>query len=241
MEYACHALGGSVTEYAVGAGKTSALSMFSGHPVKEIAMGEGGVLTTDDESFAHRVYLPRNHGLVRDPVLFVHGEMAWDRRGEPNPWYYELVEPGLNYRASDIHCALGLSQFAKLERLVVRRRELAALYDYALAPLRPVVRPVPRVAWGKSGWHLYAVPIDFGLLSLDRAGLMHRLRASGIGTQVHYMPVHRQPYYRGLNGDAELPGADAYYARCLSLPLYPAMTNDNVQTVVSTLTDVLRS
>jgi dTDP-4-amino-4,6-dideoxygalactose transaminase len=213
--------------------------MFSGHPVKSIAMGEGGILTTDDGQLATRLRRLASHGLTRDPADFVQPEMALDQAGNPNPWYYEQVEAGLNYRASDIHCALGLSQLAKLDRFVARRTELAARYDVLLAGLAPLLRPVSRVSWGESGWHLYAVQIDFDAVGMDRAALIHGLRGAGIGSQVHYIPVHRQPYYRALYPDLDLPGADTYYAGCLSLPLFPAMADSDVDRVVEALTRLL--
>ena len=239
VEDACHALGGSVAGHRVGAGTISRLCMFSGHPVKAIAMGEGGILTTGDGELATRLRRLASHGLTRDPADFVQPEMALDSRGEANPWYYEQVEAGLNYRASDLHCALGLSQLAKLNHFVARRRALAERYDTLLQPLAALVRPVPRVSWGESGWHLYAVAIDFDAAGFDRAALMRGLREHGIGSQVHYIPVHRQPYYRALYPGLDLPGADAYYARCLSLPLFPAMADSDVDRVVEALTRLL--
>jgi UDP-4-amino-4,6-dideoxy-N-acetyl-beta-L-altrosamine transaminase len=239
VEDACHALGGSVCGHPVGSARTSRLVMFSGHPVKSIAMGEGGILTTNDGALATRLRRLASHGLTRDPADFVQPEMALDRVGDPNPWYYEQVEAGLNYRASDIHCALGLSQLSKLDRFVARRAELAARYDRLLSELAPLVRPVSRVSWGESGWHLYAVQIDFDAAGIDRAALIHGLRADGIGSQVHYIPVHRQPYYRALYPDLDLPGADTYYAGCLSLPLFPAMADSDVDRVVEALTRLL--
>jgi UDP-4-amino-4,6-dideoxy-N-acetyl-beta-L-altrosamine transaminase len=241
VEDACHALGGSVAGHRVGAATISRLCMFSGHPVKAIAMGEGGILTTGDGELATRLRRLASHGLTRDPADFVQPEMALDSRSEPNPWYYEQVEAGLNYRASDLHCALGLSQIAKLDHFVARRRALAERYDTLLQPLAALVRPVPRVSWGESGWHLYAVAIDFDAAGFDRAALMCGLREHGIGSQVHYIPVHRQPYYRSLCPGLELPGADAYYARCLSLPLFPAMADCDVDRVVEALTSLLNT
>lgn len=241
VEDACHALGGSVCGHKIGSGQTSRLTMFSGHPVKSIAMGEGGILTTGDGALATRLRRLASHGLTRDPADFAQPEMAFDQAGEPNPWYYEQVEAGLNYRASDIHCALGLSQLARLDGFVARRAELAARYDLLLADLAPIVRPTARVSWGASGWHLYAVQIDFDAAGMDRAGLIHGLRGQGVGTQVHYIPVHRQPYYRALYPELELPGADAYYVGCLSLPLFPAMADSDVDRVVDALTHILPS
>lgn len=235
VEDACHALGGRVANRTIGDGHFSALSMFSLHPVKAVAMGEGGVLTTGDAALAGRLRRLRSHGLERDPAAFLQHDMAFDADGRTNPWYYELHEPGFNYRASDIHCALGLSQLGKLDRFLARRRALAALYDRLLAPLAPVLRPVPRVGWGESGWHLYPVLIDFEAAGITRGALMRALAAEGIGSQVHYIPVHRQPCYRRLAPGLELPGADAYYARCLSLPFFPALTDGDAERIAEAL------
>ncbi len=236
VEDACHALGGNVDGHAIGDTHASRMAMFSLHPVKAIAMGEGGLLTTNDDELATALHRLRNHGLVQDSDIFSDRDEAFDTAGQPNPWYYELHTPGFNYRASDIHCALGHSQLGKLDRFLDRRRTLANLYDRLLAPLAPLVRPVPRVSWGQSGWHLYPVLIDFDAADVSRASLMHALTADGIGSQVHYIPVHRQPYYRAIDPDLTLSGADAYYTRCLSLPFFPAMADADVDRVVASLT-----
>jgi len=243
VEDACHALGGAYRDrrgrrVAVGACAHSAMACFSFHPVKTVAMGEGGAIATPDVQLADRLVRLRNHGMVRDAEAFTEVEQAFGSDGAANPWYYEMPVPGFNYRASEIHCALGLSQLAKLDRFLARRRRLADLYDAALAPLAPLVRPVPRPVGGEGAWHLYVVLIDFAGAATTRAALMGRLREAGIGTQVHYLPVHRQPYWRRL-GNPALPGADAYYERCLSLPLFPAMTDDDVERVVGTLATLL--
>lgn len=240
IEDACHSLGSSYvtasgSTHRVGACRHSDMTLFSLHPVKTIAMGEGGVVTTNNPELHERLLRMRNHGLVRDPEAFQETAQAFAGDGEPNPWYYEMPEPGLNYRASDINCALGLSQLGKLERFVERRRTLAALYDKALVELAPVVRPAGRQAGCDAAWHLYVVLIDFDAAGIDRAALMKNLRQHGVGTQVHYLPVHRQPYYRQRCGDLNLVGADAYYAGCLSLPLYPAMSERDVDRVVAAL------
>jgi dTDP-4-amino-4,6-dideoxygalactose transaminase len=218
----------------------SAAACFSFHPVKTVAMGEGGAVTTRDPVLAERLRLLRSHGMTRDATGFADVAQAFDTSGEPNPWYYEMAEPGFNYRASDLQCALGASQLAKLGRFLGRRRALAARYDHALAPLAPLVRPIPRGPTEDDGWHLYVVLIDFAACGQTRAQVMERLRAAGIGTQVHYLPVHRQPYYRALYPDLILPGADAYYARCLSLPLFPDLGDEDVGRVVDALADAIQ-
>jgi dTDP-4-amino-4,6-dideoxygalactose transaminase len=198
-------------------------------------MGEGGMITTNDPALAEAMRRLRSHGMVRDPARFEQPLEALSAAGQVNSWYYEMPEIGYNFRASEINSALGLSQLGKLDRFLARRRALAARYDEALAPLAPLLRPVPRQPGGESGWHLYVVRIDFAAAGMEREMLMARLRDQGIGTQVHYLPVHRQPYYRRRYGELALPGADAYYARCLSLPLFPGMADDDVDFVADTL------
>jgi UDP-4-amino-4,6-dideoxy-N-acetyl-beta-L-altrosamine transaminase len=245
IEDACHALGTtfggiSTTNTRVGDGSHGTLATFSFHPVKTIAVGEGGMVTTNDTRLAERMRVERNHGMIRQPEQMRDQAAAREADGAARPWYYEMHEVGLNYRLPDVLCALGLSQLAKLDRFVARRRELARLYDEALRPLAPLVRPVPPVADCNPALHLYSVLIDFDRIKMNRTQLMTSLRERGIGTQVHYIPVHRQPYYRDLYGEMNLPGADAYYHRELSLPLYPAMTDGDARRVVENLTGLVR-
>lgn len=231
VEDACHVLG----ENGAGACAHSAMSAFSLHPVKAIAAGEGGVVTTNDPTLAEQVARFRNHGMVREPGRFIATDDAFDNGGNLNPWYYEMPELGFNYRLSDIHAALGLSQLAKLDRFIARRRALAARYDSGLAALAPWVRPIGRMPGQDPAWHIYVVLIDFEKIGKSRAAVMNALRAKDIGTQVHYIPVHRQPYYRARYGAFRLPGADAYYARALSLPLFPSMRDADVDRVIEAL------
>ena len=238
VEDACHALGGA----NVGACAVSTMAAFSLHPAKVIAAGEGGVVTTNDPALAERLARLRNHGMVRDPSRFECRDQAFDAAGgDANPWYYEMPEIGFNYRLSDIHAALARSQIARMVSLVAARRRLVARYDAALAALAPIVRPVARVTGQEPAWHLYVALIAFDRLGIDRATLMRRLREAGIGTQVHYLPVHRQPYYRARYGALELPGADAYYARALSLPLFPDMTDADADRVVRALSSIVEA
>ncbi len=240
VDDSCHALGAGYvatdgTASSLGANRFCDMSVFSFHPVKAIAMGEGGAVTTNDPDLAKRLVLARNHGMTREAASFVNVDDAFDREGMPNPWYYELVEPEFNWRANDIQCALGLSQLGKLERFIARRRVLAATYDALLAAEPSVIRPVARSLRCLPAWHLYAVRVDFESAGLPRAQLMRMLAENGIGTQVHYYPVHRQPYYAKRFGGYDLPGADLYYARTLSLPLFASMTEADVERVVGTL------
>ena len=229
VEDAPHALGTTMTfgnvRETVGDVRHSAMATFSFHPVKTIATGEGGMVTTNDPALAERLRTMRSHGMVR-PV-------------GAEPWWYEMPEPGFNYRLPDILCALGLSQLKKLPRFAARRRALAAAYAEALAPLAPVVRLAAQPAWSDPVLHLMTVLIDFEAAGRSRLEVVEALKARGVGSQVHYIPVHRQPYYRDLYGELSLPGAEAWYARCLSLPLYPGMADGDVAVVVAALKDAL--
>ena len=222
VEDAAHALGSSGAQGVVGSGATAC---FSFHPVKTICTGEGGMVTTQDPRIAERARRLRSHGMIPAPQIA--------------PWAYEMEEPGFNFRMPDILCALGLSQLGKLDGFAARRRALAAVYAEQLAPLASLVR----LAAGPSGshpvLHLLTVLIDFEAAGKDRAQVMAALREQGVGSQVHYIPVHTQPYYRGRYGELELPGAKAWYARCLSLPLYPAMIDEDVSHVVEALARAL--
>lgn len=240
VEDACHALGGTDMEgVPVGACTGSDIAVFSLHPVKVITSGEGGVITTNDTGLAERLGVLRNHGILRESERFQNADLAFDGNGAPNPWYYEMQEIGFNYRLSDIQAALALCQLGKLESFVARRRELVALYDEALAEMAPVLLPAARLSGVNPAWHLYAVLIDFDAAGVSRALVMNRLREAGIGTQVHYLPVHRQPYYSQRYDEIKLPGADAYYSRALSLPLYPAMADEDVERVVEALANIM--
>jgi UDP-4-amino-4,6-dideoxy-N-acetyl-beta-L-altrosamine transaminase len=242
VEDACHALGttheGGTAR--VGDGRYGTLATFSFHPVKTIAVGEGGMITTNDADLAARMRISRSHGMIREPQYMRDREAAFEADGTPRSWYYEMHEFGFNYRLTDVLCALGISQLRKLDRFTARRRALTRLYDEALRPLAPLVRPVPPVPGCDPALHLYAVLIAFDRIGISRQQLMARLREHGVGTQVHYIPVHRQPYYRSLYGDLALPGADAYYGRELSLPLFPAMSDADVGRVVELLTGIVK-
>lgn len=239
VEDACHALGAHAGGAAVGTCAHSAIAMFSTHPVKTVATGEGGVLCTNAPILDERLRRFRNHGMVRDPERFEDREAGFDATGEPNPWYYEMPEPGFNYRLSDIHAALGLSQIARLAEFVARRRSLRETYEAALARCGPAVRALPTAPGCEPSWHLSVALIDFAAVGVGRGTVMRRLRDAGIGTQVHYVPVHRQPYYRRTVDTPTLAGADLYYDRCLSLPLFPGMTDGDVDRVVTELRHAL--
>jgi UDP-4-amino-4,6-dideoxy-N-acetyl-beta-L-altrosamine transaminase len=240
VEDACHALGATDGEkQPTGSCRKAAMACFSLHPVKVIAGGEGGVVTTNDDELARRLRLARNHGMERNPARFLCPEQAFAPSGDANPWYYEMTEPGFNYRLSDIHAALAASQLGKLKQFVGRRAALVARYDELLTPLAPVVRPIRRVDHCTPAWHLYVALVDFAAIGIDRAAFMRQLRDAGIGTQVHYLPLNRQPYYRVRYGDIELAGGDRWYARALSLPLFPAMSDADADRVVGAIRNIV--
>jgi UDP-4-amino-4,6-dideoxy-N-acetyl-beta-L-altrosamine transaminase len=226
VEDAAHAVGSTSEFGRVGDGAHSAMTVFSFHPVKTIATGEGGMVTTNDPALAERLRSLRSHGM---------------RRTEGgDPWLYEMAELGFNYRLPDINCALGLSQLAKLDRFVTRRRELAARYADLLGPHEDQINLAASPAWSNPALHLITVLIDFEGLGIPRADVVRWLKAEEIGTQVHYIPVHTQPYYRALNPGLSLPGAELWYAQALSLPLFPAMADADVDRVVVALVEALR-
>lgn len=245
IEDACHAIGsrygnGGGHMVPVGRCDHSLMACFSFHPVKTVTTGEGGAVTTNDERIASKLRRSRDHGITREAAGFTQSDMAVAADGSVNVWYYELGGLGLNYRLSDINCALGLSQLKKLPSFLAARRALVALYDRALQPLAPVVLPPARQDLCDPGWHLYSVRIAFEGLAIDRNALMKALRQAGIGTQVHYIPVHRQPYYARHETHTVLPGADAYYSSTLSLPLHPGVTPADVGQVVQTLQHLVK-
>lgn len=230
VEDAPHALGSRTlfngAAGQVGDGSHGVMASFSFHPVKTIATGEGGMLTTNDAGLAERLRRFRSHGMTRPPG--------------GDPWLYEMEQPGFNYRLPDIACALGISQLGKLDRFSSRRRRLAALYREALAPLAPIVTLPPPMPWSDPVLHLLTALIDFGAAGVTRREVVDGLAARGVGSQVHYIPVHTQPYWRARCGEQSLPGAQAWYARCLSLPLFPAMDDGDVVRVAEALAAVLK-
>jgi UDP-4-amino-4,6-dideoxy-N-acetyl-beta-L-altrosamine transaminase len=247
IEDACHALGaasanaGPSAAGRVGDCRASAMTVFSFHPVKTVTMGEGGAITTNDPVLVKRLRRFRGHGITRSPDAFSDTAAGLDASGRVNPWYYELADIGFNYRASDIQCALGLSQLGKLDAFVAERARLARCYDAALAPLSPVVAPLYRHRGRPHAWHLYVALVDFAAARLERSELMRSLQRQGIGSQVHYIPLHRQPYYRRRYGALALHGADEFYRRCLSLPLFVGLREADVDRIAGALAMVRRS
>src|SRR6056297_512880 len=234
IEDASHAIGASYDGAPVGDCRYSDACVFSFHPVKIITTAEGGIVTTRDDALANRLQMLRSHGVTRDA-----GRMTRDADG---PWYYQQLDLGLNYRMTDLQAALGASQIQRLEQFIDLRHSLARRYDAALANL-PLRRQQRDMA-GRSALHLYPVQLDPSLP--DRAGLRRRLfdrmRNDGIGVNVHYIPIHTQPYYRALGfRRGQCPVAETYYEGALSLPLHPQMSGADQAAVIDSLTSGLTS
>ncbi|WP_353663220.1 UDP-4-amino-4,6-dideoxy-N-acetyl-beta-L-altrosamine transaminase [Hydrogenimonas sp. SS33] len=224
LEDCAHSLGASDGDIRAGSCQNSDVSIFSFHPVKNMTTGEGGMVTTNDPEIAEKIRLLRNHGIVKTP--------------EMKPWEYEMRELGFNYRITDLQCSLGRSQLKKLDSFTGRRRELARRYDDAFSG-HPYIRPLYRYD-GRSSYHLYVVLVDFQKIGIKREALFGEMKKRGIGLQVHYIPINKQPYYRKLGyGGEYTPVMDDYYRQCVSLPLYPALRNDEQEYVIRSLMEVL--
>lgn len=226
IEDASHAIGGSYRSEPVGNCQYSDITVFSFHPVKIVTTGEGGMAMTNDPELAELMRLDRSHGITRDPALLQHDD---------GHWYYEQHRLGFNYRMTDICAALGLSQLTRIDEFVTRRREIAAAYDAAFADL-PVKTPWqhPDTA---SAWHLYIIRIDARRTTRSHREIFDALREAGIGVNLHYIPVYRQPYYRELGfGQGHCPNAEAYYSEAISLPMYPTLSGEEQQQVIAAVT-----
>jgi UDP-4-amino-4,6-dideoxy-N-acetyl-beta-L-altrosamine transaminase len=230
IEDAAHAIGtqyinNSGQKFPIGSNQYSDLTTFSFHPVKTIATGEGGAVTCKSSQMADKLKLLRSHGMIRNKDHWQYPDQAFDESDIPNPWYYEMQDLGFNYRISDINCALGLNQLTKLEQFKQRRKEISERYDASFKDVA-YLTPLKKHAFSDTAWHLYILNIDFEALGKSRASIMHSLRENQIGTQVHYIPLYRQPYYQKLYNSKQLPGAEDYYARCLSIPLYAGLADE---------------
>ena len=205
---------------------------FSFHPVKHVAAGEGGAVTTDCALLKERLAQFRCHGMTKAKDQL--------RRPDEGSWYYEMHSPGFNYRIPEAACALASSQLAKLSESVAKRRLIVERYLDQLDGLPHLSLP-PRSHLNTSAWHLFCLHIDFHALGLSRTDVMELLRTDGIGTQVHYFPVSLQPFYQDRYGhqDAQFPGAMAHYQRALSIPLFPAMTDTDVDRVIASIRKTL--
>lgn len=230
IEDAAHAIGGEYQGQKIGNCAYSDIAVFSFHPVKIITSGEGGMLLTNDPALHQAVSLLRSHGVTRDPARM-------DRASEGD-WYYQQIDLGFNYRLTDVHAALGVSQMRRIDEFVARRRALAARYDRLLSHL-PVIR-APRDPKAGSAWHLYVIQIDPHRTNKPRRQVFDAMRHAQILVNVHYIPVHLQPYYRRFGfAPGDYPAAEAYYDNAITLPLYASMTDEQQDRVVEALRDAL--
>jgi perosamine synthetase len=228
IEDACHALGAEYKGRRTGS--IAHMSVFSFHPVKHVATGEGGMVTTDRADLAESLRRFRNHGISSDAR----------QRHASGQWHYEMVLLGFNYRLTDVACALGISQLKNLEANLTRRREIAARYSSAFRNIAGVIVPTVRPQVNPA-WHLYPIRINPALLNTDRAHVFRALRAENIGVNVHYIPVHVHPYYRDQFGyrGGEYPVAEVAYEQLISLPMFHGMTDQDVQDVIDALAKVM--
>lgn len=226
IEDAAHAIGSDyVSGGRVGNGRFSAMTVFSFHPVKSMTTGEGGAITTNDSELHERLMMLRSHGITRDPARLAEA---------PTPWGYEQQALGFNYRMTEIQAALGSSQLRRLDAFRNRRLSIIARYRAGLSDLDWLRLP-PDAGAQSVCWHLFVTRFDFEAIGRTRAEVMTALADQGVGSQVHYTPVYRQPWYVARQGDqvGSFPAAEAYYAQCLSLPLYPAMTDEDADRVIA--------
>jgi UDP-4-amino-4,6-dideoxy-N-acetyl-beta-L-altrosamine transaminase len=230
IEDASHAVGSTYEGVAIGSCQYSDITVFSFHPVKIITTGEGGMALTNQAELAHRMALLRSHGITRDPQ-----EMTEPAHGS---WYYQQVALGFNYRMTDIQAALGISQMQRLDWFIESRQTLARRYSQLLHG-EPIKLNLP-IAASSSAYHLYIIRLDPALTTANHSKVFENLKQSGIGVNLHYIPIHLQPYYRALGfrlGD--FPNSEEFYSQAISLPLYPGLTTDEQDQVVSVLKDSL--
>lgn len=224
IEDASHALGAEYKKSKIGSCKYSDMTVFSFHPVKHITTGEGGVVLTNQKNLYESLLLFRNHGITKDKKKMTKFN---------GPWYYEMQTLGFNYRITDFQCALGISQLKKLDKYITRRRKLVSIYNKELSKIDKIILPVEK-PYVKSSWHIYYIRLKD---ASKRRLIFEELQKSNIGVQVHYIPVHLQPYYQKNFGfkSGDYPEAEDYYRSTITLPLYPKMINSEIQYVINIL------
>lgn len=230
IEDASHAIGGRYLDKPIGNCEYSDICVFSFHPVKIITTAEGGLATTNNAEVAERMALLRSHGITRNPDLMTK---------EPDGgWYYQQVDLGFNYRMTDIQAALGVSQMQHLDEFVARRHQLRQRYDDLLSGL-PVITP-HQAEYNYSALHLYPIQLELEQLGRSHGQVFRELRENELGVNVHYIPVHTQPFYENMGFNAgDYPNAEHYYQRAISIPLFPAMTEEEQEQVVTLLAEVI--
>ena len=230
IEDASHAIGGRYDGKPIGNCQYSDITVFSFHPVKVITTAEGGMALTQSDELASRMALFRSHGITRDPLQMTH---------EPDgPWYYQQIELGFNYRMTELQAALGISQMQRLDSFVARRHALAKRYDDMLQGL-PLTTPWQHPD-GYSGLHLYIIRLKLSQVNFTHAEVFAKLRESGVAVNLHYIPVHLQPYYQKMGFKVgDFSQSELYYGEAISLPMYPLLTDDQQDFVVNALTQAL--
>jgi UDP-4-amino-4,6-dideoxy-N-acetyl-beta-L-altrosamine transaminase len=232
IEDASHAIGGKYRGQFIGSGHYSDITVFSFHPVKIVTTAEGGMALTNDSQLANQMALLRSHGITRDPTQMSHAA--------DGPWYYQQIELGFNYRMTDLQAALGVSQMTRLDAYVARRHELARRYGELLTGL-PVAIPRQHVD-SHSGLHLYVIRVALDEIGKSHLQVFRALRDQGVGVNLHYIPVHTQPYYQKMGfREGDFPEAERYYAQAISLPMYPGMSREQQDQVVAALAEALMS
>lgn len=227
IEDASHAIGGRYKGEPIGNCRYSDITVFSFHPVKIITTGEGGMAVTNDQALANQMVRLRSHGITRDAAEMTHVP--------DGPWYYQQIELGFNYRMTDIQAALGVSQIKRLDELVAKRHALAKNYEKLLKDCAVTLPWQHEDSY--SGLHLFVIRLDLASMNVTHREVFERLRVAGIGVNLHYIPVYRHPYYSSMGFDAkDFPEAERYYSEAISLPMYPALTNDQQGEVVQRLT-----
>ncbi len=231
IEDASHAIGADYKETKVGCCKYSDMTVFSFHPVKIVTTGEGGMVLTNDKDLYEKLVLYRSHGITRDTKLMT--------RTADGPWYYQQIDLGFNYRMTDMQAALGYSQMQKVDEFVRKRRYLAKRYNELLKNINDIQLPYQNEATNSS-WHLYVVRVDFSKIRKTKNRIFAEMKEKGICLNLHYIPVHTQPYYENLGfKDGDFPNSEKYYEEAFTLPLYYSLTDEQQDYIVKSLVDVL--
>jgi UDP-4-amino-4,6-dideoxy-N-acetyl-beta-L-altrosamine transaminase len=242
IEDAAHALGGNHEDgIKVGSCKYSDLTVFSMHPVKSITSGEGGLITTNDRDLYHKLLRLRSHGINKLDDEFLN-PINSQTDGKTNLWYYEMIQLGYNFRLTDIQSALALSQIKRLDRFIFKRRKIAHLYFDLLKQNKHLEPLIQLDDIRHSALHIFVIKIDFTSLSISRNALMQKLRDQGIGSQVHYIPIPMQPFYKDLGFEtARYPKAMEYYNSALSIPIFPKLNKKSVKKISRVLTEIVKN
>lgn len=240
IEDSCHALGGKYLNKKIGSCFYSDISTFSFHPVKPITTAEGGMITTNNKKIYKKLLLFRTHGIHKISNNFVNKKMAYDKNNKPNQWYYEMTELGHNYRITDIQAALGNSQLKRIDRFISHRRKIAKIYNKNLKKNKFLQLPIEDKNI-KHAYHLYTILIDFKKLKKERNEIMSKLRAKKIGTQVLYIPVHLQPFYKKkeIQKKRHFKNALEYYNKCLSIPIYFGLTKKKAEYIAKQINNII--